>query len=82
MAKKAKKAKKAGNVRSRHLSLAAHPGTTAMLARVGGCNKPPIMWRKDGDFWEEAFLKSDCTYGNWQQVDESEVPESVRNGGA
>jgi len=78
MVKKAK-AKK-GKVKAKHVDLATHPGTVMMMARVGGCNKPPIMWRKDGDFWEEGFLKSNCTYGNWQQVSESEVPEDVRKG--
>jgi hypothetical protein len=51
-----------------------------MMARVTACNKPPILWRKIGDTWMECFLKSDCTYGNCQEVDESQVPEAIRNG--
>ena len=61
-------------------NLDSHPATAAMTARVTGCNKPPILWRKIGDSWMECFLKSDCTYGNCQEVDESQVPEAIRNG--
>jgi len=61
-------------------NLESHPATAAMTARVAGCNKPPILWRKIGDSWMECFLKSDCTYGNCQEVDESQVPEAIRNG--
>ena len=61
-------------------NLDSHPATTAMTARVAGCNKPPILWRKIGDSWMECFLKSDCTYGNCQEVDESQVPEAIRKG--
>ena len=85
MAKKANKAAKkakTGKLKASHRKLMSHPGTAAMLARVGGCNKPPIRWRKDGDQWMELFLKSDCTYGNPQVVDASQVPEDVRNGKA
>jgi len=60
-------------------NLDSHPATAAMTARVTGCNKPPILWRKIGDSWMECFLKSDCTYGNCQEVDESQVPEAIRN---
>ena len=60
-------------------NLDSHPATAAMTARVAGCNKPPILWRKIGDSWMECFLKSDCTYGNCQEVDESQVPEAIRN---
>jgi hypothetical protein len=60
----------------------SHPGTHAMIARVAGCNKPPILWRKQGDgSWLECFLNPDCTYGNCRAVDENEVPAEVRNGG-
>ncbi len=79
MAKKAKKVVK--KIKKRHIAVASHPATTAMIARVGGCNKPPILWRKEGDSWMECFLKSDCTYGNCQEVDASQVPASIRNGG-
>ncbi len=78
----AKKTRKSGKLTAGHLKLVGHPGTAAMIARVGGCNKPPIMWRKDGDQWMELFLKADCTYGNPQVVDASQVPEDVRNGTA
>ena len=61
-------------------NLDSHPATAAMTARVAGCNKPPILWRKIGDSWMECFLKSDCTYGNCQEVDESQVPEAIRKG--
>jgi hypothetical protein len=61
-------------------SLDSHPATAAMTARVTGCNKPPILWRKIGNSWMECFLKSDCTYGNCQEVDESQVPEAIRSG--
>ena len=61
-------------------NLDSHPATAAMTARVTGRNKPPILWRKIGDSWMECFLKSDCTYGNCQEVDESQVPEAIRNG--
>src|SRR5262245_4617744 len=61
-------------------NLDSHPATAAMTARWTGCNKPPILWRKIGDSWMECFLKSDCTYGNCQEVDESQVPEAIRNG--
>ena len=61
-------------------NLDSHPATAAMTARVTGCNKPPILWRKIGDSWMECFLKSDCTYGNCQEVDESQVPEAIRKG--
>ena len=61
-------------------NLDSHPATTAMTARMAGCNKPPILWRKIGDSWMECFLKSDCTYGNCQEVDESQVPEAIRKG--
>src|SRR5215467_7276998 len=60
-------------------NLDSHPATAAMTARVTSCNKPPILWRKIGDSWMECFLKSDCTYGNCQEVDESQVPEAIRN---
>jgi hypothetical protein len=80
MAKKAKKTTKAGKVTAKHRKVAAHPGTSAMLARIGGCNLPPIRWSKDGDQWMEMFLKSDCTYGNPEVVDASEVPANIRNG--
>src|SRR5215813_14675174 len=56
-------------------NLDSHPATAAMTARVTGCNKPPILWRKIGDSWMECFLKSDCC----QEVDESQVPEAIRN---
>jgi hypothetical protein len=84
MAKKAKKAKQstAKKIKQSHLKVASHPGTTAMIARVTGCNKPPILWRQQGDgSWMECFLKPDCTYGNCQVVDKSQVPPQVRNGG-
>jgi hypothetical protein len=59
----------------------SHPGTTAMLSRISGCNKPPIIWRKLGDgSWLECFLMSDCTYGNCHAVDPSDVPPDVRDG--
>jgi hypothetical protein len=62
-------------------SLLSHPGTTAMIARVTGCNKPPILWRKQADgSWLECFLNPDCTYGNCRAVDESEVPAEIRAG--
>src|SRR6516225_6165306 len=61
-------------------NLDSHPATAAMTARVAGCNKPPILWRKIGDSWMECFLKSDCTYGNCQEVDESQVPAAIRRG--
>jgi hypothetical protein len=83
---KSKKAKKAkltkSKVKRKHINLAAHPATIAMAARVGTCNKPPILWRKDGDAWMELFLKADCTYGDPQEVDASNVPEDIRNGNA
>jgi hypothetical protein len=60
-------------------NLLSHPATTAMIARVGHCNKPPIMWRKDGDTWLECFLRPDCTYGNCHEVDASDVPPEIRN---
>ena len=61
------------------MDLLSHPGTTALLARVGSCNKPPILWRKQGDgSWLECFLNPDCTYGNCHAVDESDVPPEVR----
>jgi hypothetical protein len=79
MAKKAKK-KAVKKVRRHHVALASHPATTAMNARVNGCNKPPILWRQQGDgSWLECFLKSDCTYGNCVAVDPSEVPAEIRN---
>ena len=62
-------------------SVFSHPGTTAMLARIAGCNKPPIIWLKQADgSWLECFLKPDCTYGNCHAVDESVVPQGVRGG--
>jgi hypothetical protein len=79
MVNKAKKTSK--KVKQQHHALASHPATSAMIARVGGCNKPPILWRKQGDSWMECFLKSDCTYGNCQEVDASQVPPSIRGGG-
>lgn len=78
MAKKSKKAAK--KVKRHHINLASHPATTTMIARVSGCNKPPILWQKEGGSWMECFLKSDCTYGNCQEVDPSQVPDSIRNG--
>jgi hypothetical protein len=65
---------------ARFFKLTSHPATAAMMARVTACNKPPILWRKIGDTWMECFLKSDCTYGNCQEVDEDQVPEAIRNG--
>jgi hypothetical protein len=80
MAKKAKK-RTAKKIKQRHIDLASHPGTTAMIARVSACNKPPILWQKGGDgSWLECFLRPDCTYGNCRAVDESEVPAEIRNG--
>ena len=80
MAKKAKK----GTARKKKqfdMDLLSHPATAAMVARVSGCNKPPILWRKQADgSWMECFLKADCTYGNCHAVDESEVPPDIRNG--
>lgn len=84
MAKKAKKAgskKKASKIETRHRKLLAHPATAEMIARVNGCNKPPILWRKHRDgSWMECFLKPDCTYGNCREVSPNEVPLAVRNG--
>lgn len=85
MAKKAKKktAKKRVAKKTKLLSvdILSHPATTAMIARVSGCNKPPILWRKQGDgSWMECFLKPDCTYGNCQEVDASQVPPEIRGG--
>ncbi len=74
--KGAKKASKK-SVSSVHL----HPGMTAMLARTGDCNKPPIQWLKQADgSWLECYLRSDCTYGNCHEVSASDVPAAVRNG--
>ncbi|MBR1271367.1 hypothetical protein JQ629_28175 [Bradyrhizobium sp. AUGA SZCCT0222] len=85
MAKKAKKAspnkkKKAKKKQTHKAKLLAHPATAEMIARVNGCNKPPILWRKQSDgSWLECFLKPDCTYGNCQVVLPSQVPLAIRN---
>ena len=71
---------KFSKTKARLFDLASHPATAAMIARATGCNKPPILWRKIGDSWMKCFLKSDCTYGNCQEVDEGQVPEVIRNG--
>lgn len=85
MAKKARKAspskKKIGKKQTRKTKLLSHPATAEMIARVNGCNKPPILWRKQSDgSWLECFLKPDCTYGNCQVVSPSQVPLAIRNG--
>jgi hypothetical protein len=76
-AKKTRKqaAKKAGLRRS----LASHPATMAMAARVDNCNKPPIKFIKqpDGSFLE-CFLKSDCTYGDCVPVAADQVPAALK----
>ena len=52
-----------------------------MITRVAGCNKPPILWLKQGDgSWLECFLKPDCTYGNCHAVEAKHVPSGVRRG--
>jgi hypothetical protein len=78
----AKKAKNRTTNRNKQLGvdLLSHPATTALLARMSGCNKPPILWRKQGDgSWLECFLLPDCTYGNCHAVDQSEVPPDLRD---
>jgi hypothetical protein len=80
MAKKAKK-RTANKKKQIDAELLSHPATTAMIARIGSCNKPPILWRKQGDgSWLECFLMPDCTYGNCHAVDSSEVPPGIRKG--
>jgi hypothetical protein len=79
MAKPAKKST-ANKKKQLDTKLLAHPATTAILTRMGGCNKPPILWRKQSDgSWMECFLLPDCTYGNCIEVDPSVVPLSLRN---
>jgi hypothetical protein len=64
-----------------NMNMLAHPATTEMLSRVGGCGKPPIIWLKQGDgSWLECFLRPDCTYGNCHEVPASTVPASLRGG--
>jgi hypothetical protein len=76
----AKKAKKQATKQS-NINLLSHPATTAMLNRVGSCNKPPIKWLQQGDgSWLECFLMPDCTYGNCHAVEDSEVPPELSNG--
>jgi len=69
-------AKKKPMIKSR---LLAHPATAAMVARINGCGKPPILWERlaDGSYLE-CFLKSDCTYGNCVPVEASQVPPEYR----
>jgi len=63
----------------KRISVLAHPGTTAMLARASGCNKPPVTWLQQSDgSWLECFLRPDCTYGNCHAVPASEVPPEIR----
>lgn len=78
MAKKAKKT--TAKAKRHHMDLLSHPAMTAMMARVGGCGKPPVIWLKQGDgSWLECFLRPDCTYGNCHEVPASEVPAEMRN---
>jgi hypothetical protein len=85
MAKKAqkhavKKGSKKGSTKGA-ASFLSDPATHAMIARAGGCNKPPIQWLQQADgSWMECFLRSDCTYGNCNPVDASDVPPQIRNG--
>jgi len=80
--KKTPKMKMAKKKRQFDASVCSHPGMTAMIARVAGCNKPPIEWLKQGaGSWLECFLKPDCTYGNCHAVDVRDVPSVYRKGG-
>src|SRR6476620_2542106 len=86
-AKKAKTGKSAAKKTSKQVakkaglgrSLASHPATMAMTARVNSCNKPPIKFIKQPDgSGLECFLKSDCTYGDCVPVAASEVPAALK----
>ena len=79
MAQKAKKRSGKQDKQS-SMDLLSHPATVAMIARIGHCNKPPILWRKQSDgSWLECYLLPDCTYGNCHAVDASEVPSALRS---
>lgn len=79
MTKQAKKST-ANKKQQLDTKLLSHPATTAVITRMGRCNKPPILWRKQSDgSWMECFLLPDCTYGNCIAVDTSVVPHNIRN---
>lgn len=81
MTKRAKKKSAKGKKKVAKADLLSHPGTTAMFARAGGCNKPPIKWiRQDDGSWLECYLMPNCRYGGCHEVPASQVPSEVRNG--